>query len=144
VRYLSQVRRHRQRGAAAVELAVLALLLPLLYAVVVAPGRQQSAGINVDGAAFAAARAASMVRARHDAPQAAQRAAADALQVGTVTCRQIKVTVDTSDFQPGGSVTAQVTCTVDLSDVTGANLPGQLLVSSPFSAPIDKHRSVAP
>jgi len=127
-----------------VELAGLAILLPLLYALVVGTGRQQGGAINVDGAAFAAARAASMVRAKHDAPQTAQRAAVDALQVGTMTCRHISAVVDTTNFRPGGSVTVQVTCTVDLSDLTDANLPGQLLVSSPFSAPIDAHRSVAP
>lgn len=120
------------------------MLLPLLYAVVVAPGRQQGAAINVDGAAYAAARAASMVRAKHEAPDAAKKAAADALQVGTVTCRRLSVAVDTSDFRPSGSVTVTVTCAVDLSDLTDANLPSELLVSSPFSAPIDEHRSVAP
>ena len=138
------MRRRRERGAAAVELTVLAIILPLLYAVVVAPGRHQEAGINVDGAAYAAARAASMARGKSEAPQAAHEAAVDALQVGTVTCRSVTVAVDTSDFRPGGSVTAQVTCAVDLSDLTGADLPSQLQVSSPFSAPIDKHRSVGP
>ncbi len=138
------MRRHGERGAAAVELTVLAIVLPVLYAVVVAPGRQQAAAINVDGAASAAARAASMARGKREAPPAAQQAAADALQVGTVTCRRVTVDLDTSDFRPGGSVTARVTCAVDLSDLTDVDLPSQLLVSSPFSAPIDKHRSVGP
>ena len=136
------MRRQGERGAAAVELTVLAIILPALYAIVIGPGRQQEAGINVDGAAYAAARAASMARGKLEAPQAAKTAAVDALQVGTVTCRSVRVDLNTSDFRPGGSVTAQVTCAVDLSDLTNADVPSQLLVSSPFSAPIDKHRNV--
>lgn len=136
--------RREERGAAAVELTLLATILPVLYAVILMTGRQQGAGINVDGAAYAAARAASMARGKSEAPQAAHDAAVDALQVGTVTCRRVTVDLDISDFRPGGSVTAQVTCGVDLSDLTGADVPSQLRVSSPFSAPIDKHRSVGP
>ncbi len=137
-------RRHHQRGAAAVELAAMSMFLPMLWATVLGPDRSTTAGIDVDGAAYAAARAASLARTADGAKTAAAYAAASALDVGAVTCRHLSVAVDTSSFHPGGGVTVTVSCDLDLSDLAEVNLPGSIAKTAAAWSSIDKHRAVSP
>jgi len=124
------------------ELVLLTPLLILLLLFVVALGRLAGARIDVDGAAAQAARAASISRDPATATATAQQTAAAALGSDHVTCAQLTVSTDTSQFQPGGSVAVTVTCTVALSDLTGLRLPVSQQISDRFVAVIDQYRSV--
>ena len=102
-----------ERGSVSVELVILTPVFIVFLLLAVALGSLVSARINVDGAA-----------AQH------------------VTCAHLGVTVDTSDFQPGGSVAVTVRCSVDLARLTGIGLPVTESVSDRSASPIDRYRRV--
>ena len=135
-------RLHRdERGSVTVELVLLTPLLILLLLFVVALGRLSGARLDVDGAAAQAARAASIARDPTTATAMAQQTATAALGSDHVTCAQLTVNTDTSQFAPGGSVAVTVTCHVALSDLTGLRLPASESVTSTASSVVDTYRS---
>jgi Flp pilus assembly protein TadG len=126
-----------------VELTLLAPLLIALALAVLAAGRQTEARMQVNDAAATAARAATTARTPTDATHAAQDAAAAMLTGDNATCHTPTVTVDTSDFTPGATITATVACTVDLADLTGLSLPGSRTITATASAILDRYRTVS-
>ena len=139
-RRLGRLRRD-ERGSVTAELVLLTPLLILLLLFVVALGRLSGARLDVDGAAAAAARAASIARDPTTATAMAQQTATAALGSDHVTCAQLTVNTDTSQFAPGGSVAVTVTCHVALSDLTGLRLPASESVTSTASSVVDTYRS---
>ena len=49
-----------------------------------------------------------------------------------MTCRTLTFALDTAAFRAGGSVTATVSCAVDLGDLAGLKLPASRTISGPF------------
>lgn len=133
--------RSEESGSVTAELVLLTPLLILLLLFVVALGRLSGAGLNVDGAAAQAARAASIARDPATALAMATQTATAALGSDHVTCDQLTVSTDTAQFAPGGSVAVTVTCHVALSDLTGLRLPASESVTSRATAVIDAFRS---
>lgn len=133
-----------ERGAAAVELVLVTPVLVVLMLFAVAGGRLASARAELDAAARDSARAASIARSPATAERAGQEAAGAALADERLTCQRFAVAIDTSDFRPGGMVTAVVTCDVGLADLTGLGVPGTRTLSSRFVEPIDRFRGVTP
>ena len=135
--------RRTEAGGAAVELTLATPLLLMFMLLVVALGRLATARADVDGAARDAARAASIAREVAQAERVAREAAAATLDERAVTCRSLDVAVDTAAFRPGGLVAADVTCVVDLADLSLLRLPGTKAVHARFVAPVDTFRAVA-
>ena len=130
-----------ESGAVATELVLLTPLLIVMLLFVVALGRLAGARLDVDGAAAQAARAASIARDPATASAMAQQTATAALGSDGVTCANLSVNTDTSQFEPGGLVAVTVTCTVGLSDLTGLRLPASESVTSTASSVIDSYRA---
>src|SRR5581483_1109203 len=112
-----------QRGSASVELVLATPVLVALMLLAVAGGRLASARGEVDAAARDSARAASLARSGAAAERDGRAAAEATLADRHVICRDRTVTIDLTDFQPGGTVTSTVTCAVELRDLTGLGLP---------------------
>ena len=131
-------RRDGERGSESVELAILLPVAILVLALVVVGGRVVLAGNRVSGVAGTAAREASLARTP---------AAIQALDDRDLHCRSIAVDVDTSRFSAvpgaGAAVSVQVTCTVDLSDIGFAGLPGSRTLDDAASSPVDPTRSTS-
>ncbi len=125
-----------ERGSAA-ELALVTVPLMLILLFIVAMGRVVSARAEVDAAARDAARAASMARSPDVATAAASEAAAASLDSDGLACRGFAVNVDLANFTPGGTVVAQVDCTISLADVSLLNLPASTTLTSRFTEPVD-------
>lgn len=124
------------RGSATVQTV---LLTPLLVAVglfVVLCGRLVGVQLDLDAAAHAAVRAASLARTAPAAVRDATAAARDAL-AGRMACPNLEVTVDTSAFRPGGTVTVALACAVPLRDLSLLAVPGSKQVTARASSPID-------
>jgi Flp pilus assembly protein TadG len=142
--------RHRGRrlgsdhGSAAAELVLITPLLMLMLLLTVAAGRLVQARLQVDSAAQQAARAASLARDPATAAADATATAAAALASEDLTCGGLAVSTDTGDFQPGGQVAVQVSCTVSLSGLALLHLPGSQTLTSRFTAPIDLYRADTP
>lgn len=126
----------------AIEVVILTPLLVAAIMVVVAGSRYVQAGSQVNDAAYAAARAASLTTNQQAAVQAGTRAARVSMSTRGPACADLTVHVDAHDFQPGGDVTATVTCVADLSDISGLGLPGHKTFTQTAVVPLDEHRSI--
>lgn len=120
--------------------AVPVLISVLLF--VVLCGRLVETRLRVDSAAQDAARAASLARSSQDAQKAARSAAAGDLGTGGSNCRTYTMSVDITDFRPGGAVRVSVRCAAQMSGLTGLGLPGVVGVASHAASPIDQYRGV--
>jgi Flp pilus assembly protein TadG len=133
-------RRRGDRGSITVEMVLLAPLCFVFFCFVIGLGRLDEAHGKLVGAARDAARAASDTRSPTDAVTTAANTARANLASSGMSCRDVAVHVDTSQFKPGGVVNVAVTCTTDLSDVTVSGLPGAKTLTAVASAPLDTYR----
>jgi len=137
-----RARRRGERGSAALELVIVAPALLLVLGLVIAGGRLSGARQGVATAAGDAARAASVARGPTDAQAAATASASAALGDEGLACAPLSVTVDTTDFVPGGSVGVTVGCTAQLGTLVPGALSGTHEVHAHASAVIDTYRGV--
>lgn len=140
--------RHRsrhpeERGSVAVEVAVIAPALIFLMLLVVYAGKVSEADGNVERAASDAARAASLRQHPGDATEDAQATAAADLTAAGVPCLTLATTVDTDDFEPGGTVTVMVRCEASMADVTLLGVPGSRTFTATAVEVIDTYRSAS-
>jgi hypothetical protein len=137
---------HRGAGSISLELAVLLPAFLSLALLATLLGRQTIAQTAVDLAAHDAARAASLARTLPAATTAARNAAITTLGASSTTCTALAVTqVGTADpfavpVGQASSITISVACTISLADLTVLGLPGQRVLTSVFTSPIDVYR----
>ncbi len=134
----------RDRGSEALEAAIGVPAFLLFIALIIAGGRLAIADQAVQAAAAEAARSASISRTQGQAHGAAVSGATSSLANQQLQCTTKSVSVDTSGFaSPVGtpaSVTATVTCVVNLSDVAVPGLPGTRTITATMSSPLDTYR----
>lgn len=133
------------QGSASVELAVLAPVLLVVFAVVIAAGRLVTAQGAVDQAATAAARTASLEATPAQATATAHGTAGDVLTQQGLPCTRPSVTVDTAGLATlvgtPGIVITRITCTVSFSRLLLPGFPGAATLSGEFSSPVDPDRA---
>jgi len=134
------MRSRNERGSASVELVLLTPVLVGLLCLTVAFGRIQSARAHIEASARDAARAASLERTAGGARVAGERAASAGLNASGYSCQPLNVAVDTTGFGADATVSATVTCTLSLADVTGMGIPSSRTLTAQFSEPIDRYR----
>ena len=127
----------RNRGSAALELALLAPAVLLVIDLAVAGGRLTEGQSRVDEAAYAGARAASQAPDATRAAAAAARIVKAALEAGGASCATYQVSVDTTSFRAGGTVAVDVTCDASLRDLSLLPLPGTHAVDGRGVSSID-------
>ena len=133
--------RRDERGAAVLELVLLAVpVFLVLVFMAVGVGRLGQARADMDAAARDAARAGSIARSAEDAQAAAQASATEALAAHDLSCTDLAVNVDTSDFRAGGWVRVDLSCTIPLSDLTGMWSPGSKVMQARDQAVVDTFR----
>lgn len=133
-----------ERGSAATELALLTPALIVVLLLMVAFGRIARGRADVDSAARDAARAATLARSPDSAQAMAEQAAEATLTTEGLSCRRFHVVMDLGDFRPGGLVAADVTCDVDLADLTLLRLPGSKTIRSRSVSVVDRFRQAPP
>ena len=133
-----------ERGSIAVEVAVIAPAFIFLMLLVVFAGKVSEAEGNVERAASAAARAASLRQHPSDATSDAETAAEENLAQAGVPCTALTTAVDTSDFRAGGTVTVTVTCEASMADVTLLGVPGTRVFRAQVVEVIDNYRGGDP
>ena len=137
---MTRIRRD-QRGAVSTELAVLTPVLIGFMLLVVFAGRVAQAEGDVANAAHEAARAASLVATPQAALEAGTNTAAANIAEGAVACRNLDVSVDTSDFAAGGQVAVTVTCQAAFTDIAMLAVPGNRTFTSTAIEVIDTYRA---
>lgn len=131
------------RGSMTMELVLLTPILMVFLGLVVVLGRIAETGSEVTGAARDAARAASLQHSPSAAAAAATSAARSELDTESIDCSTgAQVSVDTSNWRPGGWVSVRVTCTVRLDDVGFRLLPGSRTVEATALSPLELFRGV--
>lgn len=132
------------RGSATLELVTLTPALLLIVLVVIMAGRLAMAHQAVEAVAETAARTASIARTASAARSSATAAAADSLANQRLNCTSSTVNVDTSGFaKPVGTpatITATISCTVNLADLSLPGVPGSWDVTATASSPLDTYR----
>ncbi|USQ77787.1 TadE family protein [Ornithinimicrobium cryptoxanthini] len=135
----------REAGSVSIEVVILAPVLMLFILGIVFGGRYALAQQGVQTAAADAARSASIARSAGEAGDAAASAAASSLANQNLSCASQSVNIDTGAFAapPGtpGTVSATVTCVVDMSDLAFPGIPGNQTLTSTMTSPLDTYRS---
>ncbi|WP_411146444.1 hypothetical protein [Streptomyces sp. x-80] len=135
--------REDDRGTYTLETVIcVTFLLPFL-GLLAAYGLAGVFDSSVDNAANSAARAASQA-ADADTAQARDHAAANAsLRQDDRNCTSQTVSIDTSSFNAplgqAASVTATVTCTIPLSQLTVPGLPGSKTLTATATSALDQY-----
>jgi len=136
--------RSAEAGSESLTVAIIsAVLIAGVLGAVLLGGRYTSVRINLEDAAQAAARAASLERSPATARSSARTAAQQALAGSRTNCLTTTVTLDTSgyDTAPGtdAKVPATVTCTISTSGLV-PGLHGTKTFSATARSPLDTHR----
>jgi Flp pilus assembly protein TadG len=139
--YRARLRAPRdERGYTAVELLAMTTVLVGFIVTVVGGGRFVDAKSQVDDAAYAAARAASLELNFEAGQIAGRNAAQDSLADRGKACTRLTVSFAGTDFRTSGHVKVQVTCHANLSDVAGFGLPGAKDFIATAVVPIEQNR----
>jgi Flp pilus assembly protein TadG len=123
-------KRSRDAGSAAIEVVLMAPILVALALIIVAAGQIVQGRIDTDGAAHAAARAASLEHTMGTA-QAAAAAAAEASMGDQCGAASVDLA---GDLQPGGIVTATLTCTITVDSPVWSSYEVTATAASPVDA----------
>jgi Flp pilus assembly protein TadG len=133
-----------ERGSAVIEAVIGVPAFMLFVALIVFAGRVAIAHQGVQSAAADAARSASIARTQGAAQTAGSSAATTSLANQQVNCVTTQVNIDTSGFaSPVGTpatITATVTCHVNLSDLSLPGVPGSKAITATMSSPLDTYR----
>ncbi|MET8571937.1 TadE family protein [Streptomyces sp. NPDC004783] len=131
-------------GSVAIEAAIVIPPLIMFVCLAIAGGRIVTSGSKIDAAAEDAAREASIHRTAASAQAAAHAAAAESLDDQGIACASSSVAIDTSGLSVPvgqvGTVTATVTCTVNLSDLLVPGVPGAKSLTSTATSVVDQYR----
>jgi Flp pilus assembly protein TadG len=133
--------RHGDRGEANV--LGLVLIAPVAVAVgimILWIGRQVDTDAQMQAASSAAAQAAARQRNPVDGQAAAQQVAAAMLTDATACSGGASVSIDSSAWAPGGSVTVTVTCAPRVDDLALGGASKRTFTAS-STATIDRYRS---
>jgi hypothetical protein len=127
-----------------VELVMIAPALALVILFLVAGARIALAGNAVESAAVAAARDASLSRTTAGAQAGAQLAANVSIAQAGLACANFTVVVDDAGLSVPlgevGTVSATLTCTLNMTDIALPGLPGTKTITSTASSPVDAFR----
>lgn len=133
--------RCNERGAMAIEVVILTPALVAAIMVIAAGARYVDAQGQVNSAAYAAARAASLTTNQEAAVQAGTKAAERSMSQRGLACASLTVSIDAADFNPGGDIRAKIKCVADLSDVVGVGgIPGSKAFTFTAVVPLEEHR----
>lgn len=124
------------RGSAAAELVVLAVVSFMFVSVVIFAGKMNLGSAHAEAAARAAARTISLSRNPAGAVDEAQAQAQSIVDEGSAMCTDMTFNAAVGEDE----VTVDITCVVDLSEATLAELPGSLTVTADATESIDQFR----
>jgi Flp pilus assembly protein TadG len=133
-----------QAGTGTVELVIVTPVLLMMLCLIVGLGRTADARGRLTGAVRDAARAASVALTPTAAEHAAHDTALADLTGAGLVCQQPQVSTDTTAWQPGGQVRVQIRCTLDLSALVIAGLPGHRTLTADATAPLDRYTRRTP
>jgi Flp pilus assembly protein TadG len=142
IRCRRRVARRRERGALALELAVLAPVLLVLFMFLLACGRYFQTSSLLEGAARDGARSASQARSLTDAQARVDQAVSDAMDQAVKSCKETASGSITTAFTAGSPLSVEVSCTINYRDLGLLGLGGDTTITKRFTSSLDPYRGV--
>jgi Flp pilus assembly protein TadG len=140
---LSRLRGERgERGTMALEMAILAPILLILFMFLLACGRYFQTSSLLENAARDGARSASQARSLAKAQTQVDEAVTRTMGQAVESCKTTADGTITSQFTPGSPVSVEVSCTIDYRDLGLLGLSGDTLITKKFSSTLDPYRGV--
>jgi hypothetical protein len=134
--------RRTEAGSLAVEMAMVAPGLLLIFGLIFAYGRAAQVNGTLESGTRDAARSATVARSYHDALERANAVLLDAMKDAPQSCQNSLDLKITGDYLPGEPVTVSAHCTYDLSDLGLPGAPGTLTAESSFTSMLDPYRGL--
>lgn len=135
-------RRRGETGSLAVEMAMVAPGLLLIFGLIFAYGRAAQVNGTLESGTRDAARSVTMARSYDDALQRANAVMLDALKDAPQSCQNTLDVKISGKYEPGEPVTVSTRCTYDLSDLGLPGAPGTLTATSSFTSMLDPYRGL--
>jgi len=133
--------RRDETGSLALEMAMLAPCILLIFGLIFAYGRVSQVHGVLDAGTRDAARTATRADTYQDARNHARQVVAEAIAGAPTACQDdLHVTVS-RNFEPGETITVTATCHYGLSDVL-PGAPGSVTATSSFASMLDPNRGI--
>ena len=139
---MSRARSRTEAGSLAVEMAMIAPGLLLIFALIFAYGRAAQVNGTLESGTRDAARSVTMARSYDDAHTRADAVLLDAMKDAPQSCQDSLDFTISPNYQPGQPVTVDAWCTYDLSDLGLPGAPGTLTARSSFTSMLDPYRGL--
>jgi hypothetical protein len=134
--------RRSESGSLAVEMALIAPSLLLIFALIYAYGRAAQVNGTLESGTRDAARSVTMARSYDDALARAQAVLLDAMSDTPQSCRSTLDLRIVGTYEAGEPVTVDAHCTYDLSDLGLPGAPGTITARSSFTSMLDPYRGL--
>jgi len=138
----ARCRRRDERGSLAIEMAMIAPGLLLIFGLIFAYGRAAQVNGTLESGTRDAARSVTLARSYDEALDRANAVVLDALSDAPQSCQDSLVLRIVGDYQPGEPVTVSTQCTYQLSDLGLPGAPGTLTAKSSFTSMLDPYRGL--
>lgn len=131
-----------ERGTMALEMVILAPLLLILFMFLLACGRYFQTSSLLENAARDGARSASIARSLADAQGQVDSAVTRTMEQAVASCKDSAGGTITTAFAAGGTLSVEVTCTINYRDLGLLGIGGDTTITKRFSSSIDPYRGV--
>ncbi|MFT4082982.1 MAG: pilus assembly protein [Nocardioides sp.] len=135
-------RRRDERGSLAIEMAMIAPGLLLIFGLIFAYGRAGQVNGALESGTRDAARSATMARSYAEAEQRARQVVSEAIGGTPAACRHSLSVEVSDDYLPGEPITVTARCRYGLADLGLPGAPGTLTATSSFTSMLDPYRGV--
>lgn len=134
--------RRDESGSLAVEMAMVAPGILLIFALIFAYGRAAQVNGTLESGTRDAARSVTLARSYDEALDRANAVLLDAIKDSPQSCQDSLDLRIVGDYEPGEPVTVRATCTYQLSDLGLPGAPGTLTAESSFTSMLDPYRGI--
>ncbi|TCO50010.1 TadE-like protein [Kribbella antiqua] len=136
------MRARTERGTMALEMAVLAPILLMLFMFLLACGRYFQTSSLLESAARDGARSASQARSLNEAQGRVDEAVSRTMAQAVKSCQSTASGSITTAFEAGSPLSVEVTCTIDYRDLGLLGLGGDTTITKRFSSSLDPYRGI--
>jgi TadE-like protein len=139
---VSRARRRSEAGSLAIEMAMLAPSLLLIFALIFVYGRAAQVNGTLESGTRDAARSVTLARSYDEAVDRANAVLLDAMKDAPQSCQDTLHVHIVGTYEAGEPVTVDADCTYDISDLGLPGAPGDLTAESSFTSMLDPYRGL--
>jgi hypothetical protein len=134
--------RRSEDGSLAVEMAMLAPSLLVIFALIFVYGRAAQVNGTLESGTRAAARSVTLARSYDEAVDSANAVLLEAMKDAPQSCQNSLNVHIVGTYEAGEPVTVDADCTYDLSDLGLPGAPGTITTKSSFTSMLDPYRGL--